>query len=413
MTDPPPPSAASDPEDAKDRILVVDDVPINRDILCAVLDRDYTVVKASSGTEALALAGTKPFPDLILLDVEMPDLDGYEVLSRLKACPETHDILPVVFVTAATEVEDETKGLALGAIDYMPKPIKPAILRARVRNHINLRKAQKSLADSQKMDALGHLVAGVAHEINTPVGIALTSASYIGRRAAEVSALLAEGKLGKTALEGFLADLGEGATLLVDNLTRAAALIKSFKLVSVDQVSERRRKLDLAAYLGDVVASLGPELRRRKVSVAIEAPAPVTVETCPGVIAQILSNLILNALQHAFDGDREGSIRIEVRPGRDGSAMITHADDGKGIPPAVLGHIFEPFFTTARGKGGSGLGLSIIYNLVTERLGGSISVTSEEGRGTTFIVRFPPHLVSEPPAPADSDVGQRPSPGVS
>jgi len=255
--------------------------------------------------------------------------------------------------------------------------------------YAELRAAQESLVQSEKLAALGGLVAGVAHEINTPVGVALTSASLLHERAAEFAGLVAGGRIRRADLDAFLAVSSETARLIESNLRRAAELVQSFKRVAVDQSSGDRRRFDLHDYLHEVVTSLSPRLRGTRHRIEVECPKPLPVDTFPGALAQVVTNFVVNAQVHAFPEGRPGLMRLEARRSGDDEVEIRFADDGVGIPPTNLQRIFEPFFTTRRGRGGTGLGLHIVFNLVTAQLAGTLRVDSTPGEGTVFTVRMP------------------------
>lgn len=234
-----------------------------------------------------------------------------------------------------------------------------------------LKNAQEQLVENEKLAALGGLVAGIAHEINTPIGIGTTAASHLDESIKTFRQTLDSGKLRKSDLQDFLARCDEATDLIRANLVRAADLIRSFKTISVDQGQEDCRPLQLKDYIEDIAASLGPRTVKAGHKVTIDCPHDLVVVTYPGAIAQIITNLVLNAVNHAFDDGRKGEVRIEAQAVGDG-AEISVLDNGKGVPPEVLKRLFEPFFTTKRGEGGSGLGMSIVHNLVRGQLGGEI-----------------------------------------
>lgn len=257
-----------------------------------------------------------------------------------------------------------------------------------------LRQAQADLIQAEKLASLGQLVAGVAHEINTPLGIALTTATLLGDEAQEFERALKGNQLPRSRLAHFLDRMKEGSRLLFDNLGRASDLVHSFKQVAVDQVSDEPRRFEMKGWLEDVIRSLGPLLRKTQHAVAIDCPAPLQVGTYPGALAQVLTNLVINAALHAYDEGESGRIAITVRDAGD-QLHLTVSDDGKGIAPQHLGRIFDPFFTTARHRGSTGLGLHIVYNLVTNKLQGRIDVESRPGAGTTFRIEMPKQLAGE------------------
>ena len=275
------------------------------------------------------------------------------------------------------------------------------------RAYADLKETQASLVQAEKMASLALLVAGVAHEINTPIGIAFGCATHLSGRTATLADAFERGTMRKSELAAYVATAGESSRLIEQNLTRAAELIQSFKRVAVDQTSEERRRFDLLAYLEEVVTSLGPTLRKSRHRVAIACSPGIVMDSFPGALSQVVTNLVMNALTHAFPADSKGHMVIDVDETADGEVEIRFADDGVGIPAENLPKVFEPFFTTRRGAGGSGLGLHIVFNLVTQSLGGRISVDSVPGDGTTFTLRIPktaatsstaasPHTASPP-----------------
>ncbi|MEI8396465.1 MAG: HAMP domain-containing sensor histidine kinase, partial [Rhodospirillaceae bacterium] len=231
---------------------------------------------------------------------------------------------------------------------------------------------------------------GVAHEINTPVGIAFSCASHRASQTRQLTGALNEGALKKSELQAYGEVALESTRLMASNLSRAAELIRSFKHVAVDQTSAEFRNFDLATYLNEVITSLGPHLRTTPHRVILDCPADITLDSYPGALSQVLTNLVMNALIHAFDNIPVGTITIKaIAPPNAALVEISFSDDGNGIPAALLDKIFEPFFTTKRGAGGSGLGLHIVFNLVMQTLGGRITVESTQGQGTTFYLNLP------------------------
>ena len=252
----------------------------------------------------------------------------------------------------------------------------------------DLENTHKQLVESEKLASLGSLVAGVAHEINTPLGISITSSTVMHEEVDQLRNKFESDSLKRSELEAFFEQAEEACKILQTNLNRASDLVKSFKQVAVDQTVDDLRRIDLKEYLDEILLSIGPSFKHSKVSVDYQCEDDITIETHPGALSQIISNLALNSLTHAYDENSEGVIQIKSRVDGD-SVVIEYADDGKGISQQNLKNIFMPFFTTRRGKGGSGLGLSIVYNLVTGTLKGNITVESEEGKGTRFRIELP------------------------
>ncbi len=255
----------------------------------------------------------------------------------------------------------------------------------------SLKQAQKSLVESEKMAALGGLVAGVAHEINTPVGVGITAATHLQEKLKELVAEYKAGTMKRSTLDKYLETTEETLEITMTNLMRAAELIASFKQVAVDQSSEDRRRFNFKGYLNDVLLSLKHEYKKTKHRVEVSGPDDVEVDSFPGAFSQIVTNLLMNSLIHAYEKDDEGQILFEVRHDN-GMIKLVYSDNGKGIPAENLPRIFDPFFTTKRGKGGSGLGMHIVYNLVKSKLNGTITCSSTVGQGTTFMIAFPAGL---------------------
>jgi histidine kinase len=257
----------------------------------------------------------------------------------------------------------------------------------------SLRHAQKQLIESEKLASLGQLVAGVAHEINTPVGVAVTGASTLAEETARLEDLYRQGTMKRSDLDKFIDTASTISKLLLSNMERAAMLVQSFKEVAIDQTSQERRIFHLRTYIDEVLLNLTPILRKTEHQVVVECDERIEADTYPGALSQVLTNFVMNALMHAFDdgdgGAAKGTMTISATQLSPDMIELRFADNGKGIAPEHLPRIFDPFFTTMRGRGGSGLGLNIVYNLVSAGLQGTISAESEVGAGTVFVVRFP------------------------
>ncbi len=269
-----------------------------------------------------------------------------------------------------------------------------------------LREAQQSLIDAEKLAALGGLVAGVAHEVNNPVGISLTVASSLSRRCDVFADEVALGQLRRSRLDEFLLGVRDAAQQLVANLTRAGELIQSFKQVAVDRSHADRRPFDLGEATEQIAASVRPVLKKAQLSLVIEVPHGIVMDSYPGSYGQVLTNLFLNAVIHAFPDGQSGEIVIKARPIGPADVEIVVADNGIGMSDDVQRRAFDPFFTTRRNQGGTGLGLHIIYNLVTQSLGGRLLLESKPGRGTTFRItlpRFAPREFADAPPLQSTD----------
>jgi len=251
----------------------------------------------------------------------------------------------------------------------------------------NLKQAEAQLIQTEKMAALGGLVAGIAHEINTPIGIGVTSASLLADRTIAFADRFYSNAMKRSDLEKYLNLALQSSQLTLTNLNRAAQLIQSFKQVAVDQSSESKRVFNIKNYLQEILLQLSPTLEKTNHSIEVEGDALLMINSYPGAFSQIVTNLILNSLIHAYDPGDRGCITL--RFSQQGNHIIfEYQDDGKGVPEEHIGKIFEPFFTTKRGQGGSGLGLNIVYNLVTQKLGGTIQCQSQSGLGTTFVIKW-------------------------
>ncbi len=258
-----------------------------------------------------------------------------------------------------------------------------------------LKKVQQKLIESEKMASLGQLTAGVAHEINTPIGVGMVAASSLDEATASLEKKLFEKKLSKEDFENYIQDARESAHLLLNNLRRAAGLVKSFKEVSVDQSTEVKRKFDLIAYINDVINSLKNSINRHNVEVNIYGDQKIEIESYAGVYAQIITNLVINSIQHGFEGMKRGRIDLAVKSVKS-KIIIKYQDNGRGISEEIIEKIFDPFYTTKRGKGNTGLGLHIVYNLITQKLGGEINTENQQGKGATFNIELPAELKETP-----------------
>ena len=270
--------------------------------------------------------------------------------------------------------------------------------------------AQDELVRSERMSSLGSMVAGVAHELNTPIGNSLTVATGLQHAMAQLAGEIRQGSLRRSALDAFLRD-GESATgILARSLERAATLVANFKEVAVDQTSDRRRSFALRGMVEEIVATFTTGHRDRVPQVVVDVAPELMLESYPGALGQILLNLLDNARTHAFSDSAPGEIRIAAIASGDGKVQISVSDNGKGISAENLARIFEPFFTTRLGQGGSGLGLFVVYRLATQVLVGRIRVSSQPGRGTMLVLELPTQApVREPrgplpPEPADAAV---------
>jgi signal transduction histidine kinase len=384
-------------------ILIVDD---SLSYLGALLDRlerhGFLIVLAQTAAEGLMRAEFAD-PDLILLDIVMPDIDGFEACRRLKAGKRTKDI-PVIFMTGLTDPKQKVTGFDVGGVDYITKPFQIEEVLARINTHLALRRANRELQDmiatlakareelvrNEKLAGLGALVAGIAHELNTPIGNSLMAATTFEIQTEGIGQHLATPRgVTRKEFEQYIENARLSVDILSRNLHRAADIVTNFKQVAVDQTSSQRRSFLLAEVIAGNLLTLQPTIKRTPFVIQQQVPADLMMESYPGPLGQVVTNLINNAILHGYEGRSEGLIAVAAQLSAQGWVTLTVEDHGAGIAPDDLPRIFDPFFTTKMGVGGSGLGLNIAHNIVTEVLGGSIHVSSELGGGTRFTLTLP------------------------
>jgi PAS domain S-box-containing protein len=337
------------------------------------------------------------------LEVQTMTRDGQRCTVRLYAELIEHDGQPAVLVLFFDDTERASAEAKVHQLnEELEQRVRDRTAALASSNHElstalqTLKRAQEELVHSEKLASLGHLVAGVAHELNTPIGNALTAASTLEDLSKDFRVLVNSGNLKKSTLTHFVEQCEDGAGLTTRSLRRAADLVASFKQVAIDQASERRRSFDLRVVVTEVVDTLRPTLKGQPWDVKVAVADGVQMDSYPGPLDQIIINLVLNATVHAFIGRNDGLILLSATDIGNGAVELRCQDDGNGIPPDVLQRIFDPFFTTRLGQGGSGLGLAIVHRLATQVLGGQIRVESTLGEGSCFILNIPrlaPELV--------------------
>jgi PAS domain S-box-containing protein len=253
----------------------------------------------------------------------------------------------------------------------------------------SLKKMQSELIRSEKLASLGSLVAGIAHELNTPIGNSVTLASTMQYETQRLQGEVSNGKLRRGSFDHFLEQMAFGTDILLRSLSRAADLIRSFKHVAVDQSSDMRRTFDLQLVLSEVILANAPLYQKTPFQMETTLEPGIMMDSFPGALGQVMTNLIANAITHGFEGLSHGSMRLTVARTLGDMVCLDFSDDGLGISEANLKKVFDPFFTTKLGQGGSGLGMNIVYNLVTEVLGGSIDISSELEHGTRIHIVLP------------------------
>ncbi|MEM1169919.1 MAG: HAMP domain-containing sensor histidine kinase [Cyanobacteria bacterium P01_H01_bin.35] len=252
----------------------------------------------------------------------------------------------------------------------------------------NLKATQSQLVAQEKMASLGSLTAGIAHEINTPLGIGVSAASLLEEKTQVLSEVFYNGKMKRSDLDNYLDVATQSNKMLLSNLKRAAELIQSFKQVAIDRSNEESRTFNLKEYLEDILIQLSPKIKGTKHKIEIQGSEDVIITSYPGAFSQIITNLVINSLLHGYEPEDSGLIVISFHQDNN-SLILEYVDDGKGIEPENLQKIFDPFFTTKRNQGGSGLGLHILFNIVNQKLSGTIECESKLGLGTKFIIKIP------------------------
>ncbi|GGF83013.1 sensor histidine kinase [Alteromonas lipolytica] len=252
-----------------------------------------------------------------------------------------------------------------------------------------LHQFQRQIVENEKMASLGDMVAGVAHEVNTPIGLGITASTMMLDRLAVIDQQFKDKTLKASSMQRFIDESRENLNIIYRNLDRAAELISSFKQVAVDQSSEEAREVNVRQLIEETLMSLRPRLKKVSHTVSIDCPETLNVNCKAGPVNQILINLIMNSLLHAFETVENGKIDVIARLTDDQKLKIIYRDNGSGIPESIKSRIFDPFVTTKRGQGGSGLGMHLVFNLVTQALGGNIKLESEEGNGVEYTLTFP------------------------
>jgi len=394
-------------------ILVVDDNVNNLFTVRSIIGNlsNTEIVEATSGEDALRLTTERNF-HLILLDVQMPLMNGYETAEILKMTDRTRDI-PIVFLTAVFKSDEfVSRGYAIGAVDYLTKPIDDNILLNRVRHYqhlhereqlleealIELRTMRANLLQTEKLSALGPIVAGVSHELNTPLGNLKMATSTMRDRIQEITATFEKGNLTRELMQEYIKDSNSLMDIANRSVERALNLVGNFKQMSIDQIAENRSKFELHTLVGNSVSTFRLGLNNVPWKISIDIPEKIQMDNFPRLLEQVINNILTNCIRHAFQGRDSGQIKIvahsedlirEAGLQKQKQVVLTISDDGVGIEPANLSRVFDPFFTTKMGQGGSGIGLNICHRIATTLLGGSIAVDSTLGSGTVITLTVP------------------------
>jgi signal transduction histidine kinase len=368
----------------KSTILIVDDEIQNIRVLSEFLKNEFRIIAATNGAESLFRANAIPQPDAILLDIMMPDMDGYEVCRRLKADKATTNI-PIIFMSAMAQLSDEIKGLEFGAVDYITKPYSLPIVRSRLQTHVQLKQARYDAIRAARFAAAGQLAAGIAHEINTPLQYITANIGYIQNEVSGLFNAIRESK--SIDLQAACAE-SELQEAIID-LRRGVSRISDIVLATKDFCSQNDAEMqavDLNNLINNVLM-IGARLigNNHHLDVYLDPDLP-PISCHPGRMSEVIISLIRNAVQAVLP-ERNGDIRILTKRHGDW-AEIHVTDNGAGIPPEIRDHIFDPFFTTRDVGSGQGLGLAIVYDTIT-KLGGTISVKDGPAEGSVFTIRLP------------------------
>lgn len=253
----------------------------------------------------------------------------------------------------------------------------------------SLKLTQENLITAEKQASLGRLVAGVAHELNTPLGNSLTVLTSLGEDYSQLAEMVDSGNIRRSDLTSLLKRSQEGQVLLTKSIERAAVIVQDFKQIAVDQTSEKRREFDLAEVIREVLSSVQPSFKPTPFNIETVLEPGIRMDSFPGPLGQVVTNIALNALLHAFPGRDSGVLTVSCRQLDGNSAQVLIKDNGVGMTPEVMHHIFDPFFTTKFGQGGSGLGMHIVHGIVTNLLGGDVEVDSVEAQGACFTITLP------------------------
>jgi C4-dicarboxylate-specific signal transduction histidine kinase len=320
---------------------------------------------------------TEPIEELSNMAQKVKD-GNYAVRSDIKSSDEM-EILAKAFNDMLDTIEEN--------INTLDMKVKTRTVELENRLH-ELRQAQAQLVQSEKLASLGSMVAGVAHEINTPVGMALTGTTHLNDETKELKRLYDADEISEEDFDEYVNNASNLAKSILINLQRAIQLVRSFKQVAVDQSSYEVRKFYLREYIYEILDSLHNRIKKTHHNIRVEVDKSLELNSIPGIFSQILTNFIMNSLIHGFKDTKSGQITIKAHKSNE-NVILIYEDNGVGLSNTVQERIFDPFFTTNRENGGSGLGMNIVYNLVTRKLNGSISARNGEEGGVVFIIDVP------------------------
>lgn len=374
-------------------VLFVDDDPTAAVMMraryaAAIAERRIDLHFARDAREALALLRARPELEVVVTDLEMPGTSGLELLAAIR---REFPLVRAVVVSGHDDLSHVRAAMNQGALDFLTKPIDFydfEVTLAKTVAYVRER-ARAEHARREKLGALGRLVTSVAHELSTPLGVAVTATSLARGRARDLAKRFADGSLRRSELERYIRDAREITKVADDSLRRVSGLLDGFKRVAVDHHPDARQEVLLDKLLERVSQRAGPLLRGTDHCVVISCPRGLTIETFPEALTRALTNLIANAIEHAYGPSDFGTIELQATRERDDAVTLRVIDDGRGMSETTRAHAFEPFYTTRRADGSSGLGLFVVHNIVTDLLQGTIRVESSPGAGTRVALELP------------------------
>jgi two-component system sensor histidine kinase/response regulator len=369
-------------------ILIVDDMPANLEMLRGILSQEgYRVRAATNGKQALQLAASKP-PDVILMDINMPEMDGLEACRRLKSTPLLTDI-PVLFISANEDVNAIDAAFKAGGVDYVTKPFRPREVLVRVQNQLSLQQLKSQKARQQLFNSLFQLTAGIAHEINTPLGVSITAATFINDAGTTLGSAMHDNSLTAELLVQCLDHVKEGTSLIEANLQRVSLLVDRFRELAQDQRELSANRFILNDAVNMATSIYSSELEQGSVKLTVDgAEAEFTMPQL--LLVDLLKELIRNALDHARQDDTRLMIAVKFKV-QNGSLIMDFQDNGPGMSETSLPRLFEPFYTSKRGGSHCGLSACRIHNLVYFNLAGQLETNSGEGQGLKYRIQIPEH----------------------
>lgn len=369
-------------------ILIVDDIPDNLKILRQIfIEQSYNVRVATDGLMAVKSATALP-PDIILMDINMPKLNGIEACMKLKENPLTLDI-PIIFISANAELDMVVKGLKAGGVDYITKPFMHEEVVARVEVHINLMKTKKRYANSEMLSAIGQMVVGFAHELNTPLGVCVTAISSLKGDLQQLKKNEDEGSLTKSNFEEYLSANTEVIDLIETSLDLITKKMTSFKAITLDQIDNKSRNINIHEYVEECIKLLQTTLLDDTFDITLDCEN-LNATLNPGYLFHIISNLISNTVDHAYEDGFSGQKKICIKIYQvENQLGIEYWDNGKGVDPDTLKQVLLPFYTSKLSDPNHlGLSASIINGIVTMVLNGTINLQSDK-RGLVYNINFP------------------------